>query len=175
MTCRIRVPRLVLLACALALGSIPAPAAAQQADSAAQAVDSATTVGWLRRLCPGQQVMVSTTLRERVMGRCTELGDDRVVLYGRSGDRVELPFAAMDSVWRRIPARRSATTTGAVLGGALVGTLSTLFVMVFCEYDCTTDYLQYAAVGTTVGALSGGVVGRLLGNGKTVWTRAHPR
>lgn len=165
MTRRILISPLLLLAICLAtlLGE---PARAQE-------VDSASTVGWLRRLCPGEQVMVSTTLRERVMGRCAALEDERLMLRQDGAERV-LPLAALDSVWRRTPADGSATVTGAAIGGAAMSALAMLFVAFFCDYDCRSEYLKYGAAGAAAGAFSGAVAGGLIGSGRTVWVRVHP-
>ena len=162
----IRPFRLLLLTSSLALFHPAGPVQAQE-------VDSASAIGWLRQLCPGEQVMVSTTLRERVMGRCTALEDERLVLRQERGERT-LPLASVDSVWRRAPAGRSATLTGAAIGGAVASALAMLYVAAFCDYDCRSDYLKAGVAGGLTGAFSGAVAGGLLASGRSVWVRVSP-
>lgn len=143
--------------------------------AAAQEADSATAAGWLRRVCPGQQVMVSTTLRERVAGECRGLQDARLVVRQGGAER-SLPLVGIDSVWVREPGTRSGTITGAAVGAAVLGTLGTLFVTVFCESStCGQEYLRYGLGGAASGAFSGAILGAMIGGGRTVWIRVHPR
>lgn len=152
----------------LVLAGIAAPGRA-----AAQDPDSARATLVRHRLCPDEQVQISTTFAERFVGRCV-MEDARLLVVRESGAHPIL-YTAVDSIWVRGPATRPATVTGAWVGAGLGGALGTLFVAAFCEVRCRGDYVLYGLGGAAAGALAGRSLGWLIGREARVWIRLYPR
>ncbi|HEX6369465.1 MAG TPA: hypothetical protein VF006_11075 [Longimicrobium sp.] len=149
--------------------ALAAPAAGQQTDSARAAL-------WLRGVCPGREVQISTTWGERVRGRCAPIESTQLRLTGDAREQV-VPFAGIDSLWVRQRGSGSGAGIGALLGALAGGGAALLLSQGLCESEdgCVNDTLVVgmgaAATLGTVGALLGGAVGHMT----RVWRRIYPQ
>ena len=83
---------------------------------------------------------------------------------------VRTPLSAIDTLWER----RSASRTGALVGGILGGVAGILVATQAVEEgeNAPADYVGVLAVGGTVG---GALLGALLGRAFPKWHRLYPR
>lgn len=155
-----------LLAACLGVAAAPGRVLGQDPDSA-RAV--------LRRdgLCPGAEVQISTTFADRFRGRCV-LQDARLLVV-RDGVEQPVLYTAVDSIWVRGPATRSGATTGAWVGGSVVGLLAAAYRTFDCDFRCPEGSVLFGLGGAVVGALAGREVGGSIGSGRQVWIRLYPR
>jgi hypothetical protein len=161
---RPRLLSLLLLACV---------GAAAPGRAAGQDPDSAKAVFQRNYLCHGARVLVSTTFGERFPGQCV-LQDARLLIVDR-GVEQPIPYTAVDSIWVRGPGTHAGAVTGAWIGGGLGGAFGALIIAALCELECTGDYVTFTLGGAGIGALSGSVVGTLIGRQTRVWIRRYPR
>ena len=159
------------------LALIGRPAGAQQLGSAFKFADEQTAVV---RIQPGEFVRVRLKDGSRAGGPLisatpTAFTVGPSVAYG-DRDSV-LALGAMDSLWVRVPSTRRGALSGAVLGG-LVGLGIGLTSTSLCPTEGPGEAKPCASgviTTTASGVLLGGIMGSLVGSGRTHWRRHLPR
>ena len=160
----IRIRWLAALVVSIVSASHAAPASAQ--DSTAKR-DSAVA-----KLNTGQQIRISGEAMSRLVGKAGVSLND--TLDFAQGDAVRrIPIPAIDTLW----VRGGHAKTGAIVGGAVVGTLATLlYVGLANDSDSGSGgvtvlgFLGSFLFGATVGVPIGGIIG---GSAQT-WKQQFP-
>ena len=156
------VPKLVLAVVLMSLLGAPATLAAQQLS----ARDSA-----IARLHAGQTIQLTLAGSGRLAGRAgVVVGDTLDVAQDDAVRRIPIP--AIDTLW----VRGGSGTTGAIVGGVIVGVLGALAVVAAagaCEYDCGSTGVQ-ALGGFLLGAAVGVPLGAVIGGRFPKWKRTFP-
>lgn len=141
------------------------PVAAQDADSVRELLSR-------RGVCRGA-VQIATAA-ERLRGGCRQ-EDERLVVRTVEGERRDVPYAAVDSVWVRSRGTGSGASVGAVVGVVLVGGAALLLADGFCEGsgDCGGVQLFGGLGGAALGGSIGAFIGESLGS-RRAWIRLYP-
>jgi opacity protein-like surface antigen len=125
----------------------------------------------LAQVTPGVPVRIEDRAGRVLEGRYVTTTDGDVVL---DEPAMRIPAASIRKVW----VRGRATTTGAVIGGIVVGLSSALLgaaAGAFCESDCRDGVVyEYAGIGFVIGAGLGTLTGGLIGASFPKWHRLNP-
>lgn len=170
--------RLVVFASTILLAT---PVAAQPPYPADSAPDSTQSVAVLQDLLagmrPGSMLMVRLTDDRSLEGR---LVPSRGLELLRSGslDSVTVDLGSVDTLWEERISKRKGMTIGGIIGGVVGATALTSLVFLWdtgrSEVNdaeiATVTILFGGAVGTTIGAILGGVTS----SGSPTWTQRYP-
>lgn len=124
------------------------------------------------KLNPGQQIRLSAEGMARQIGRAGVAVNDTLA-FGQDDGVRWVPVSTIDTLW----VRGQSAKDGAIIGGAMLGSLLGIFNLAWrggCEtYDCVSAPLAGLG-GFLVGATVGAVLGGILGGSLTTWKRTYP-